>query len=521
MKELITTTALLLLVISIIAQSPMIKKSNHPTVISQPVIIEDDDWKFEGTENMILLKENRNNPDSRLIPVHFFKFPAQQKSKLSPVVFLCAGPGEPYSVDVFYKGKRAEAWRHELQFVNQNRDVILINQRGNSNAPGLQISNFKYRWSNGGSLDQAFNAKKWADNRRTAYAKYVEDYQEQGVDLKGYDILHFVEDIEVIRQYLKADKIALIGNSFGSQWGLGYIQSYPEHVDRALFSGVEPLDHNYDDPDGIWTVLEKINQYAQANPQIANQLPSIGLIEAFKIIIERLEKSPQTAIIKDEDGKEIKIVIGADDLRMMYTNPASRSYLDEIESWPKYISEMYHGDFSFLAKHVQGRIYNSSSLMINPLVNNSIGISKQREEQLNKSASKRWLGNINSHYTSTRDICPAPKVAPSFREHVKHDIPILLIQGDMDLSTPYENALFLMDYLKNGHLITVKRGFHNAKRAFLFKDLPLFDQVYSFMNQDFEKNNFIDFKKTLPSIIEMPEFNFWPIDGQSLYENAK
>ena len=159
--------------------------------------------------------------------------------------------------------------------------------------------------------------------------------------------------------------------------------------------------------------------------------------------------------------------------------------------------------------------------MINPLVNNSIGISKEREKQLNKSASIRWLGNINSHYTSTRDICPAPKVSPSFREHVKHDIPIILIQGDMDLSTPYENAVFLMDYLENGHLITVKRGFHNAKRAFLFKDLTLFDQVYSFMNQDFEKTNFTDFKKTLPSIIEMPEFNFWTIEGQSLYENAK
>lgn len=111
----------------------------------------------------------------------------------------------------------------------------------------------------------------------------------------------------------------------------------------------------------------------------------------------------------------------------------------------------------------------------------------------------------------TRDICPAPKVSNEFRQHVETNIPVVIIQGDMDMSTPYENATFLMKYLKRGHLLTVKRGFHNAKRALIFEDPDLVKRIYEFMNIDFEKEDFQSFRNTLPSTYELPEFNFWSV----------
>ena len=91
----------------------------------------------------------------------------------------------------------------------------------------------------------------------------------------------------------------------------------------------------------------------------------------------------------------------------------------------------------------------------------------------------------------------------------------------MDRSTPYENAEFLMDYLENGHLITVKRGFHNAKRALIFVDSSLTNKVYSFMNLDFEKDDFQVFKESLPLEYAMPEFIFLPINSVALYEKER
>ncbi|MEM6628339.1 MAG: alpha/beta fold hydrolase [Bacteroidota bacterium] len=516
MKYIILFTGLLLAYYSLSAQQLV----PSAEIISQPVVIEDDDWRFEGTENLMFVPENRNKADSRKIALHFFRFPAREKSTLAPVVFLGAGPGEPYAVEVFYDGSRAEAWRYELNFVNQKRDVLLINQRGNSDSPGLPPREFIYRWKNGGKLDQPLDLALMNRNRREAYAQHINAYTDKGMDLAGYDIFHFVDDIEAVRKQLGYKKIALIGNSFASQWGLGYMQRYPERVDRALFSGVEPLDHNYDDPEGIWKVFETIDTYARADEAIAQYLPEGGLLEAFTAVIERLEKTPQYARLTI-DGEEMDVAVGADDLRYCLTYPRVRSYHAEIESWPKYIMELYQGEYSSLASISQGRIYNSTSRMINPLFNNSLGISPEREAILNSRPSRRWLGEINSHYVSTRDICPAPKVPAEFRQHKSHDIPTLLIQGDMDMSTPYENATFLMEYLENGHLITVKRGFHNAKRALIFADSTLMNQIYEFMNMDFGETDFQTFKSSLPDTYEMPPFEFWPIEGETLFERYR
>ncbi|NQZ43023.1 MAG: alpha/beta hydrolase [Flavobacteriaceae bacterium] len=489
-----------------------------PEVISQPVVIEDDTWSFKGTQNLLFVPENRNDPESRLLALHYFHFPAKHKSSLPPVVFLGAGPGEPYDIAAFYNGGRAEAWRYELNFVNKNRDVILINQRGNSDAPGLQINNFRYRWKNGGTLDQPLDLALRDKNRRESYARHVASYTAQGIDLKGYDVLHFVDDIEAVRQHLGTDKIALVGNSFASQWALGYIKRYPDHVDRALFSGVEPLDHNYDDPDGIWKVLEQIDHYAQQDPNIAMALPEGGLIAAFTQVMERLETRPVNVTVTDEDGEVFDIVVGADDLRFNLTYPRVRSYAAEIESWPKYIMEMYHGDFRMLGLLSRGRVYNSSAFMTNPLFNNSLGVSKEREALLLKRESRKWLGDLANHYTATREVCPAPVVPQRFRQHVAHDIPMVLIQGDMDMSTPYGNAVFLMDYLENGHLLTVKRGFHNAKRALIFADSLLIDQVYGFMDLEDPKKGFKAYSASIPKQYALPSFEFWPLHGPSLYD---
>lgn len=489
----------------------------HFGFIAQPFVVEDDDWSFEGTANLLFVPENRLDPASRMIALHFIHFPAKEKSNLPPVAFLGAGPGEPYSYQVFFEGKRAEAWRYELEFVNRKRDVILINQRGNSNAPGLPIADFRYRWPNGGSDDKPLDLVLMNENRKKAYAASIEAYTNKGIDLRAYDVMHFVEDIEAIRQHYNYDKMAFIGNSFATQWALAYIRKYPEQVDRALFSGIEPLNNNYDDPDGRWQVLQRVNAYALSDPKLAEALPPGGIPEVFKSLIARLEEKPQLVELT-EDGESYSIVVGADDLRYHYISPRERSYKGELESWPKYLMDMYHGDFRLLADLSRGRKYRSSSLMINPLFNNSLGITQEREALLNTRASARWLGNVNDHYTATRDICPAPKVDESFLKPVKHDIPVLIIHGDLDLSTPYTNATELMPFLENGHLITVKRGSHNAKRALIFQDRVLINQIYEFMNLDFTVDDFQAFRQAIPTEVELPELEFFPIGGEGLYD---
>ena len=47
------------------------------------------------------------------------------------------------------------------------------------------------------------------------------------------------------------------------------------------------------------------------------------------------------------------------------------------------------------------------------------------------------------------------------------------------------------------------------------------NKIYNFMNLDFEKEDFQNFKATLPTEYMLPAFEFWPIKGVSLYEKQK
>jgi proline iminopeptidase len=61
---------------------------------------------------------------------------------------------------------------------------------------------------------------------------------------------HLVEDIEILRNHLKLDKIILFGGSWGSTLGLAYGETYPQNVAGMVLRGIftaakDEIDHFY------------------------------------------------------------------------------------------------------------------------------------------------------------------------------------------------------------------------------------------------------------------------------------
>jgi len=56
----------------------------------------------------------------------------------------------------------------------------------------------------------------------------------------SYTLLKYAEDVEAIRQELKADRIHLFGHSFGGIVAMQYAVLYPEHVESMIFFGGGP-----------------------------------------------------------------------------------------------------------------------------------------------------------------------------------------------------------------------------------------------------------------------------------------
>jgi len=531
------TFVLSLLVASAVESTPPKTPTSSPhtvpapatgTVLLSPIEITREGLDFVGQEGLLLVPENRAKPSSRKIAVHFFHFPAKEATGKAPFFYLPGGPGGSYSERHFYEyygGERAKAWTTELKALNQNRDLVIVNQRGNPRAPGM---NPKLRWKGAASaLDKAPTEDETRAQIRDALKLNLDRWQKLGVDLAGYDILNITDDLEDLRKAFGYDMIALRGTSFGSQWSLAYMQRYPNRVDRALLSGIEPLDHAYDSPQGLWNALQRLEERALRDPELATALSAPlekqGLLGAYRRAIENLEEKPQVVEVPNpESGDKIQVTLGATDLRDFITGSHLGSRRESLQSWPSFVAEIARGDLSSLAPIVaEERLETNGPPMIGLLIDNSLGISAAREARLRLEPAYEWLGNINLFYTASRDLTPTPTLDDTFRQHRRTDIPVLMVQGDLDFSTPLENALELLPFLSNGHLLIVRDGTHSAFRELTQLKPEVMKQVLSFVDEDFESSDPKSYFSTLPTTVELPPLTFRTPEAGPLVEELK
>jgi hypothetical protein len=136
--------------------------------------------------------------------------------------------------------------------------------------------------------------------------KATADYEDSDVDLSGYNISECAGDVNDLRKALGYDKIMLMGQSFGSQWSFAVMRHHPQIVERAILTGVEPLNHTYDMPSHIMNAIRRIWQHLDTDPAWAPYLPPGGMQEAAESVLTRLEHGGIE--VKDSKGKTKMVV---------------------------------------------------------------------------------------------------------------------------------------------------------------------------------------------------------------------
>lgn len=473
--------------------------------------------QLQGSEGVIIVPENREDPSSRMISVHYFRFPARETVGLLPVFFLPGGPGQCITATDIQRGLQQKRYNKIAEIVafNQNHDVIIVNQRGNNRVPG--IHGLPSTWSaKPGKSSEPMSLVKSSQRLEEGLRASLTKCKSLNIDTRGYDILHLVDDVDAIRRVYGYEKIALRGSSFGSQWALAYLKQNPKHVDRMILSGIEPLNHGYDSANGIWNVFKRIEDEARKSKDI--KLPDMGLLGAVQTIIARLEEQPVR--IRGRHPRKnhaAEIVIGADDFRYYLTRPILDSQMHSrkmLELWPKFVLEVYREDYQYLAaKIIDDRPeYDHRSLLLT-LVDNSLGITENRERKLQSESAYRWLGDLNWFYKATRHITPTPVVSDEFRQPIVNQTPVLMIHGTLDLATPIENAEELLPYFPKGHLITVKGGTHAATHHAASIDSNFLKYLSVFMNINDPASAF----KQFPNTISLPALQLKNSNDRSLF----
>ena len=498
--------------------TPKVLKSALPGHIDEPVgsfksVPFDLESDLKCTKFRIVVPENRAKNNSRAIRLYGYRIQSVRPSKKAPVFVLLGGPGGFFDdriVKALNKEPKGGTLR-EVWLFAQDRDVVLVNQRA-ARSPDKTFAAFGFLVL-GLPLDQPHDYELAAQRQRESLQIGLKHWSGMGMDLAGYDIQNMIEDMNDIRAALEYEKIVLRGTSFGSQWSMAYMRKYPQHVDRAILGGVEPLDHGWDSADGFWNVFVRLQETLDELPNRAELgYPDVPLTEAVQAIVKRLEEGPITIKTKPWKGSgSTDVVVGVHDFQryLMAGIGAHKEQHESFANLPKFVYEIYQENYSALANRVaSGRRSISNQSLQLLLIDNSLGISKQRERVLDNEPARRWLGEVNLSYRASRDLTPTTVIDDSFRL-LQTGIPTLMVQGDWDLSTPYENAEYQLEHLTNGHLIRVKRGTHGAIPQIHDHDKTFWPALQKFLDADLTAKSVAELE--LPKHFELPAPKFEPM----------
>lgn len=415
----------------------------------------------------LLVPENRNRPDSRLIGVGFARLPAASADGGLANFHLCGGPGSSHlgALD-----PQTDAERMKLRELLRYRavgDVVILDQRGYSRRG--EMLEYATRLTDA-PLDApgrlAVETKAFVEAARAAVIAH------QDKDLSGYTVLECADDVEAMRRALGYGSIALVGQSFGSQWSLAVMRRHPGTVARAMLSGLEPLDHAYDMPSHVFAALQRISWDADHDAGLRPYLPEGGLMGALANIRERLRE----AAVEVEVADGARLTLGLEDFQRALLRPAA--------TWPAFVLSVFHGRYEQWAQEILDlrTRRGATEPLIKPLIDTSLGVSPARRHLLRTDPGGDVMGWWDfDAYSASEAVWPSPDVGDDFRSPVLDSTPVVFICGDWDTATPIENMFATLPYFPNGRAIVVHRGPHAARAIITEQGSPAIEAVLEFL----------------------------------------
>lgn len=396
------------------------------------------------------LPENRLQDKGRRISIAYYRVRSTSASPSSPVFLLAGGPGSSWMNSVH----KAERFK-EIKFYQTYSDVVIFDQRGaGQSIPNLQCEGRKNIDRN---LPFSFELLKPA-LQELAMACRVH-WEKEGVDLSAYNTDENAADVNDLRIALGYEKIILVGGSYGSHLGLHFMRRFPLVVDRAILYGIEGPDHTWDSPSGRLATLQRIAAAAEADSYYEGKIPTMGLLGALAVTLERLSEKPVMVQLSHR-GQTFDVLVNKEVVQAIADYRAGKRSQPEV--WPNAILAMYHGDLSLPARAAMGmRSIPSPDAMSNAM-DFASGISPSRKQAISNDSARKLLGDINWDYTAMENVWGVDDLGADYRKNIVSNIPTLLVHGTWDTSTPIENAYETLASLENGQLIEVIGGTHGA-----------------------------------------------------------
>jgi pimeloyl-ACP methyl ester carboxylesterase len=395
----------------------------------------------------LTVPEDHDRPDGRKLSLRVAVVSAEAGGRRpDPVFFLAGGPGQ--AATELYPAVAAALAR-----VARLRDIVLVDQRGTGGSAPLDCRDL--------SEPAAVDRSEQADLRLVADCG---ERLARGADLRRYGTDDFVRDLDLVRVALGAERVNLVGASYGTRAALVYARRFPARVRTMVLDGVTPLQM----PIGAWFERDAQRAFSlavgrcRADAACARAFPDpAGDLSA---LLASLEKQPRTLSLRDPlTGAARAVTLDAGTVRRLVF---LLSYAPETVSLlPALLSEARRGDPGPLAslgltagRDVQATI--SRPLQLAVLCAEDV----PRYPPADPAAERgRYLGR--SLGAAFRDAClrfPHGDAPAGFGEPVRSEAPTLLLSGQADPVTPPEWAATAAASLPRSLQLTLAGAAHGT-----------------------------------------------------------
>lgn len=366
--------------------------------------------------------EDRARHAGRRIPLKVIVLPSKRATPApDPVWFV--SPGGPGTTNSDLAVPLWSAWWRDT------RDVVLVDLRGTGGESRLDCS------------------LPGSDDHPEAYLSTLfprpairacRDELAKRVDLRFYNTMLAVDDLDEIRAALGYAKVNLWGVSWGTRAVLIYLRRHPQAVRTATVEGVappslkNPLSHARSAQDALDLVFDACDRQADCHAAF----PDIRA--ETRTVFERLHRAPAEVTLRSRTGGAVTVPLSwqafAEALRVM------TYYVPNLRRVPLLLHRAYRGDLtSFATAGIASNRGLRSLLRFGFLL--SVTCTEDVPRIVPDEIARETAGTYleDSRVREQMAACaewPRGDLPPGYGDPVHSDVPVFLLSGTLDPVSP-------------------------------------------------------------------------------------
>jgi pimeloyl-ACP methyl ester carboxylesterase len=392
----------------------------------------------------LMVPENRQDPDSRLIELPVIRIHATGEIKAEPLFLLGGGPGVPNSQTPDFL-RRAGYEDYPMPWLFQHNDLVMVGYRGVDGPVSLSCPGFREALRN---HERPLSSRALKESAKAL----SEDHRrliDSGVDVDGYSIIEVADDLEAVRKSLGFEKINLLSRSYGTIVAYAYCLRHADSIHRNLMLSADAPGHVAKlRPEILDAVFRR---YANSWKDCTScQARSPDLLGSFRNVFQEMEerdtpdpdKTKMMAYLMSADTAAAPFIFNAfataesGDFRDLMALEAAFGGFAGGLVWGDFFSKLI-SSWELGEGPYHEEMDRPGSILGSPLAKLVVGIHQYGG----------W---------------PMKSIPDEFRQPRLTDVDTLVVGGTMDVSSPIQNVKdHLLPYLRNGKWVELAEFGHN------------------------------------------------------------